>query len=327
MRKTLELLAVAAVVLLTAGCGGGPSAESMPGDARALAVAPDFAGTLWAAVGPDAYRTQDGGRSWTRVPSAREGDGVAFTEKYTYLVGPSGGEIADFGGSRAAPLTRTPATFVSVASPYHKTNRLYALDGEGGLWVSVNAGRAWSRLRADGLPAGCVTVAAVRDLITEPDIVYVACGADGLWVSHDLGASFTKVDGIGQARSVAMTTDDQDLVLDSRAEEVGVADRVERRERCRAPVVELAGRRAIDSHRLTECAPNEPVVRRGHQDGEDAVGPRRKAHRDVAELPDHLPGLLLRTCQPGRVSSPLARGHRGGGVEDEEHLHVQPLPQ
>ena len=213
MRKTLELLAVAAVVLLTAGCGGEPSAESMPGDARALAVAPDFAGTLWAAVGPDAYRTQDGGRSWTRVPSAREGDGVAFTEKYTYLVGPSGGEIADFGGSRAAPLTRTPATFVSVASPYHKTNRLYALDGEGGLWVSVNAGRAWSRLRADGLPAGCVTVAAVRDLITEPDIVYVACGADGLWVSNDLGASFSKVDGIGEARSVAMTTDDQDLVL------------------------------------------------------------------------------------------------------------------
>ena len=213
MRKTLELLAVAAVVLLTAGCGGGPSAESMPGDARALAVAPDFAGTLWAAVGPDAYRTQDGGRSWTRVPSAREGDGVAFTEKYTYLVGPSGGEIADFGGSRAAPLTRTPASFVSVASPYHKTNRLYALDGDGGMWMSVNAGRTWSRLRADGLPGGCATVAAVRDLVTEPDIVYVACGADGLWSSHDLGASFQKVDGIGDARSVAMTTDDQDLVL------------------------------------------------------------------------------------------------------------------
>jgi photosystem II stability/assembly factor-like uncharacterized protein len=77
----------------------------------------------------------------------------------------------------------------------------------------VNAGRTWWRLRADGLPGGCTTVAAVRDLITEPDIVYVACGADGLWSSHDLGASFQKVDGIGDARSVAMTTDDQDLVL------------------------------------------------------------------------------------------------------------------
>jgi photosystem II stability/assembly factor-like uncharacterized protein len=213
MRKTLELLAVAMVAAVTAGCGGGSSAEQMPGDAHALAVAPDFAGTLWAAVGSDAYRTQNGGRSWQRVPSARDGDGVAFTEKYTYLVGPDGGELADFGGKRAAPLSRTPEAFVSVASPYHKTNRLYALDGGGGLWLSVNAGRNWWQLRADGLPAGCDTVAAVRDEITEPDIVYVACGSDGLWRSLDLGASFDKVPGIGDARSVALTTDDQDLVL------------------------------------------------------------------------------------------------------------------
>jgi photosystem II stability/assembly factor-like uncharacterized protein len=213
VRKTLELLAVVSVVVVTAGCGGGASSEQMPGDARALAVAPDFAGTLWAALGPNAYRTQDGGRSWTRVASAREGDGVAFTEKYTYLVGPSGGEIADFGGSRAAPFGRTPATFVAVASPYHKTNRLYALDGDGGLWLSVNAGRRWSKLRADGLPDGCVNVSAVRDEVTEPDILYVACGPDGLWHSGDLGASFQKVEGIGDARSVAMTTDDQNLVL------------------------------------------------------------------------------------------------------------------
>src|SRR5690349_22052208 len=185
----------------------------MPGDARALAVAPDLAGTLWAAVGADAYRTQDGGRSWTRVASAREGDGVAFTEKYTYLVGPMGGEIADFGGTRAAPFTRTPAAFVSVASPYHKTNRLYAVDGDGGLWLSVNAGRSWSRLRAGGLPTGCDTVAAVRDLITDPDIIYVACGADGLWRSLDFGATFQKLDGVSDPRSVAMTTDDQNLVL------------------------------------------------------------------------------------------------------------------
>ena len=53
----------------------------------------------------------------------------------------------------------------------------------------------------------------MRDEITKPDIVYVACGSDGLWRSLDLGASFDKVPGIGDARSVALTTDDQDLVL------------------------------------------------------------------------------------------------------------------
>ena len=106
-----------------------------------------------------------------RAQRARAATGVAFTEKYTYLVGPSGGELADFGGTRAAPLTRTPASFVSVASPYHKTNRLYALDGDGGMWVSVNAGRTWSRLRRGRAARRlrrrwprCATV-------TEPDIV------------------------------------------------------------------------------------------------------------------------------------------------------------
>ena len=102
---------------------------------------------------------------------------------------------------------------MSVASPYHRTNRLYALDGDGGMWLS-------STPAAPGAAAGgraarrLVTVAAVRDLITEPDIIYVACGAGGLWRSHDSG----RVVPAGRRHrptraAVAMTTDDQDLVL------------------------------------------------------------------------------------------------------------------
>ncbi len=74
-----------------------------------------------------------------------------------------------------------------MASPYHRTNRLYALDDEGGLWLSIAAGRRWTRLRAEGLPDRPVSVAAVRDLVTEPDTVYVAAGSDGLWRSRDFG--------------------------------------------------------------------------------------------------------------------------------------------
>ncbi len=71
----------------------------MPAGARALAVAPDFAGTLWAGARADDYRSQDGGHTWQRVPSARRaGTGVAFTEKCAYLP-----------GRRAAPRSPTSA--------------------------------------------------------------------------------------------------------------------------------------------------------------------------------------------------------------------------
>ena len=91
------------MVSAAAGCGGGPSAESMPGDARALAVAPDFAGTLWAAPGRP-YRTQDGGRSWTRVPSAPEGAGVAFTESTRIWSGRRAARSRRLRRQPAAPL-------------------------------------------------------------------------------------------------------------------------------------------------------------------------------------------------------------------------------
>jgi ligand-binding sensor domain-containing protein len=184
----------------------------MPAGARALAVAPDFAGTIWAPNGHGAFRSPDGGHSWQRVRDSTGAMSVAFSESHAYVIVPGGARIGDYGGKALAQGLPTPAPFVSVSSPYHRTNRFYALDADGGLWLSINQGRRWQRLRAQGLPPNGVTVSSVRDLITMPDIVYV-CTTQGLYRSLDDGASFQAVGGIADPRMAAMTTDDQDLVL------------------------------------------------------------------------------------------------------------------
>jgi hypothetical protein len=79
--------------------------------------------------------------------------------------------------------------------------------------VSVRNAARWARLRAVGLPAGAVAIAAVRGEVHHPDAIYVACGRNGLWRSHDFGATFQRIPAAGSATAVATTTDNQRLLL------------------------------------------------------------------------------------------------------------------
>jgi hypothetical protein len=59
MHGSLERAAPIGIIalLLLSGCGGaGPSAVALPDDARAIGVAPDFAGTLWETTGSHPWR-------------------------------------------------------------------------------------------------------------------------------------------------------------------------------------------------------------------------------------------------------------------------------
>jgi photosystem II stability/assembly factor-like uncharacterized protein len=103
--------------------------------------------------------------------------------------------------------------FRAVVSPYYRTNRLYAVSSSGHLWVSVRNASRWARLRAAGLPPGAVAVAAIRDDVHRPDVIYVACGSAGLWRSGDFGATFHRIRGVADATAVTATTDDQRLLL------------------------------------------------------------------------------------------------------------------
>jgi photosystem II stability/assembly factor-like uncharacterized protein len=176
-----------------------------------MAIAPDYAGTIWAAAGPHVYRSHDGGHSW-RGMAHTDGIGVAFLEKEVVVVDGAHVGVGGFGASRLAerPDGRSIAT---VTSPYYRTNRLYGLDSEGRLWLSVRRGRLWVRLRAAGLPGGCTAISAVRGDPLRPDTVYIGCGRGGIWKSADFGASFRRLDGAPAATGLATTTDDPTRLL------------------------------------------------------------------------------------------------------------------
>jgi xyloglucan-specific exo-beta-1,4-glucanase len=213
MAATVERIRVLAlaVVALCAACTphAGEAPVTMPATASALAVAPDFSGTIWAATGGRVYRSRNGGHSWEGVAGAGGATGLAFLSTRIVTVGPRGVQTGGFGAPRLRRPRPAGVSLQAVATPYYRTGRLYGVDGSGRLWVSVRNGARWSRLRAAGLPAGAVAVAAIRGDVHRPDVIYVACGANGLWRSRDFGATFRRVPGVEEATAVADTTDDQ----------------------------------------------------------------------------------------------------------------------
>ena len=158
---------------------GRPSEPSVdiPARATALAIAPDYAGTIWETAGSHIYRSRDGGHSWHGLAHT-DAVGVAFLEKLVVVVD---GTHVGVGGFGAARLAEHPAgrSIVAISSPYYRTSRLYGLDPSGGLWLSVRGGRPWAPLRAAGLPTGCGAVSAVRGDPLKADVVYIACGSGG----------------------------------------------------------------------------------------------------------------------------------------------------
>ena len=217
MAPSVERIRVIAVALamLCAACTprAGEPPVTMPATASALAIAPDFSGTIWAATGRRVYRSHDGGHTWQLVPGRGGATGVAFLSTRVVTVGPGGVQSGGFGTAALPRPEPVVAPLAAVASPYYRTNRLYALDSSGRLWVSVRNAARWGRLRAAGLPTGAVAVAAVRGDVHLPDVIYVACGANGLWRSGDFGATFRRLPALTDATAIATTTDQQRRLL------------------------------------------------------------------------------------------------------------------
>ncbi len=103
----------------------GEPSVTMPATASGLAIAPDFAGTIWAATGERVYRSHDGGHSWRAGAGPRRRPGSRSSRPRRGRRRPR----RRTGGFGAASL-RSPAAgaapLVAVASPYYRTNRLYA---------------------------------------------------------------------------------------------------------------------------------------------------------------------------------------------------------
>jgi photosystem II stability/assembly factor-like uncharacterized protein len=210
-RPTLLLLWLVAAC---SGCGSASEAPvQLPARAVSIGVAPDNYGTLWAVTAGAAYRSQDGGHDWLRVPKAPGGDSITFAAKHTLLAGVGGLATATFGGTAVRPLSRPPAPLVAVTSPFFQTNRVYALDSRGRLWLSASGGRQWVAVRALGLPADARAIAARRASVVKPDTIFAAAGRNGLWVSRNFGSSFRRDPAVRQATAVATTPHDATRVL------------------------------------------------------------------------------------------------------------------
>ena len=204
---------------LTAGCA--KSSEPpvpLPAKAASVSVSPDNYGTLWLTTAGPVYSSSDGGHKWRRVPGSLAGGTIGFGAKQAYQYAGSQARVGNQSGLSLHPFPAAPVPLVAVTSPYYLTHRLYGLDAQGGLWMSVNAGRAWSRLRAQGLPPGGIALAARRQDPILPDTIYVAEGARGLWKSTDYGATFHRLAGVASATAVALTAHNAKrvLVADSR---------------------------------------------------------------------------------------------------------------
>src|SRR5476649_479261 len=99
-----------ALALLCAACTpqAGEAPVAMPATASALAIAPDFSGTIWAATGRRVYRSRDGGHTWLLVPGRGGATGVAFLSTRVVTVGPRGVQAGGFGAA-ALPVPRPVA--------------------------------------------------------------------------------------------------------------------------------------------------------------------------------------------------------------------------
>ena len=189
----MPVLFVTVGLVAIAGAGCSKAAEppvKLPGRALEVAVSPDNYGTLWLTTLGDAYRSVDGGHSWKPIAGSLSGGAIAFGEDHAYQYSSASARVGNLSGLKLVPYPSPPVELIAVTSPYYLTQRFYGLDAAGRLWLSVNTGRAWSRVRAQGLPAGGVAIAARRQDPILPDTIYVAEGRLGLWKSLDYGATF-----------------------------------------------------------------------------------------------------------------------------------------
>jgi photosystem II stability/assembly factor-like uncharacterized protein len=200
--------AVTIAAMAVLGCTS-PSESSVeaPSSALSIGVASDNPGSIWLAAGSGgAFVSTTGGHSWKRVFGASGFRTFAFVEKGTVFADGRRLRFSPSNGRRAIRRPGAPVSLTQLASPYPPTNRLYALDTRGHIWLSVQAGLGWQPLRGQGLPPDPTAIAALRGTPTQADTIYVAA-VDGLWMSTDFGSTFHHIPGAAGGTSVATTTD------------------------------------------------------------------------------------------------------------------------
>ncbi len=252
-------LAMAAVVFVLVRPGGGPAqAWSRLGteDVHSLAFVGDDSNRLLFGHHGGILSSTDGGSSWQ--PLGTRSDAMSLGPAADGSIVIAGHEV--FAESRDDGRTwqDIPATLPSLDIHGFARNpgnpaRMWAYLATGGLWESVDAGRAWERvqeesilfpvaaaapsgtrlfgLRTEGLASSDDGGRTWRNVatpelypiaslaVTSDGSVLVAGGPDGLARSDDGGASWSKLPFEGQPFAVAVTAGGRTIALVTRATE------------------------------------------------------------------------------------------------------------
>lgn len=189
----------------TTGSGWTRSAQGLgPEGALYFAIDPARPQIRWAVVGPDLYRSTNGGSNWSRrsnglpidccatgaVEPDPRGNGVVYALTFR------GGlhKTTDDGASWSKPAPDLYFDLTSIAVDPQHPDRVYVGGGDGRVFRSENAGASWTTGGNLGAP--------VAGLLVDPraglDVVYAVGFGNGIWRSTDRGATWNPMsEGLG----------------------------------------------------------------------------------------------------------------------------------
>jgi photosystem II stability/assembly factor-like uncharacterized protein len=177
--------------------------------------------TLWLGTTHGLFRSTDGGQTWAEANaglprtalglSAIGADGAYYGlcagRLYRLSLGGAGWELlsrlpeADFGGGTV--MVRDMAVVTTPDGP-----GVVALTTYDGLFVSLDGGRSWERMEAEGLPPVMFKypLPLLSSDFAQSGVAHLAYGGD-LYRTQDGGHSWAEVDGVPRLESLAETPD------------------------------------------------------------------------------------------------------------------------
>ena len=197
IQRRLRRLTVAAVVLATlAGCASdsaGPAADSSVGvtggDFHSLVADPFVVGRLYAGGHTNVARSDDGGRTWTKVSALDRADamGWAIVPDGMWVSGHPGLNVSVDGGvtfaSRNAGLPDTDVHAFGASG-----GRLYAAGPGIGVARSTDMGESWTTVTSD---AGQAFFGRILVDPADPSHLIAADVQNGVTASRDGGRTWT----------------------------------------------------------------------------------------------------------------------------------------
>lgn len=218
--RTLPAALALATVLAACSSGGGDGDESLVGSSATIShihgLGVDSAGTPYVATHFGLIKAGTGG-SWVYASadkndhmgfSLHPGDGIMYRSGHSPSK-PSLGVESSTDGARWTHLSdvaNPPVDFHAMAVSLADSETLWGWDSGGrGTFRSVDGGKSWSRLAAEGIERQIFVLTGPA----QPNVV-LAGTMSGLYRSADGGATWQQIEGVSGGWVIAVAADPRD---------------------------------------------------------------------------------------------------------------------